>query len=115
MKQQEHKLQVACVRWIRMQYPNVLCFAIPNGGARNATTGAMLKAEGVLSGVPDLMIAQPTVKYSGLFIEMKYGKNKTSERQNEVIDLLRNVGYKVEVIRDFETFVNVVKNYLAGQ
>ena len=54
MKDIEHRLQVACVRWFRLQHPNVLIFAIPNGGQRNVVTAKRLKDEGVVAGVADL-------------------------------------------------------------
>lgn len=43
---EEHRLQVACVRWFRLQYPALshALFAVPNGGRRDAMTGAKLKA-----------------------------------------------------------------------
>lgn len=113
MKQLEHKLQCACVRWFRLQYPNVLCFAIPNGGARSALTGAMLKAEGVVAGVPDLMIAVPKNGHAGLFVEMKVKPNRPSKEQVQVIKRLEDAGYKVAVCYSFDDFVNVVNDYLA--
>lgn len=113
MKQLEHRLQCACVRWLRLQYPNVLCFAIPNGGARSALTGAMLKAEGVVAGVPDLMIAVPKNVHAGLFVEMKVKPNRPSKEQVQVIRRLEDVGYKVAVCYSFDEFVNVVDDYLA--
>lgn len=114
MKNFEHKLQCECIKWMRLQYRDVLVFAIPNGGARTSLTGAMLKAEGVVKGVPDLLVAHPTPKYSGLFIEMKVKPNKPSDAQVEIMDKLRNVGYKVEVCYSFEDFVKVVKSYLGN-
>lgn len=48
-----------------------LLFAIPNGGHRNKVTAAILKSEGVTSGVPDLFFAFPSAGCSGLFLEMK--------------------------------------------
>lgn len=113
MKQLEHKLQCACVRWLRLQHPNVLCFAIPNGGARSALTGAMLKAEGVVAGVPDLMIAMPKNGYAGLFVEMKVKPNRPSREQKEIISKLEDAGYKVAFCYAFEEFVKIVTEYLA--
>lgn len=58
--------QVAFVQWFRAQFPGVVIFAIPNGGARDAVTAGRLKREGVLPGVPDLYV--PAWK---CWIEMK--------------------------------------------
>ena len=113
MKNEEHKLQVACVKWFRYQYPDYAkrLFAIPNGGARNVVTGAMLKAEGVLPGVPDLFLAAARNKFHGLFIEMKAGGNKVSKAQSEMIDVLKNAHYKVVVCNSFEQFQAEIDEY----
>ena len=115
MKQEEHRIQCACVRWLRLTHPHLLCFAIPNGGARNAITGSMLKAEGVVAGVPDLFLAYPSGGFSGLFIEMKAGKNKPSELQQKIISKLRSNGYAVEVCYNFDNFVKIVCGYIGEE
>ena len=114
MRNDEHRLQCACVRWLRYQHPQVLCFAIPNGGARSALTGAMLKAEGVVAGVPDLMIAEPRGQFAGLFVEMKVKPNRPSKEQKDIIKRLEDAGYKVAVCYCFEDFEKVVTDYLGG-
>lgn len=111
----EHNLQVACVNWFRMQYPHArhLLFAIPNGGQRNAVVAARMKAEGVLAGVPDLLLAAPSNGAHGLFIEMKNGRaGRVSEEQGRMIAGLQAQGYRVEVCRSFEDFVETVRDYL---
>ena len=112
MKHTESSLQVACVQWFRLQYPNELLFAIPNGGARNAVTGAILKREGVTAGVPDLFLATPNMSYHGLFIEMKTQKTTTSARQKVVIEQLKKQGYAVDVCHSFEEFRSAIAKYL---
>ena len=109
----EHDLQVQCLRWLRYQYPQVLCYAIPNGGQRNTIIAAKLKAEGVVSGVPDLHIPVPRGGYASLYIEMKNGKaGRLSEHQKEVIPRLQAFGNKVVVCRTFEEFRREIKEYL---
>jgi hypothetical protein len=112
MKNQESKLQQACVTWFRLQYPNKIIFAIPNGGNRNVITATILKREGTLKGCPDLFISEPNKHYPGLFIEMKHGKNKPSKEQIDIMDKLRDRGYQVELCYSFDTFVEMVKKYL---
>ena len=114
MKQPESKLQTACVTWFRLQYPNYLLFAIPNGGARNLITGAIMRREGVVSGVPDLFLAHANFFHYGLFIEMKSAKGKLSESQKNVIDKLQLVGYHVEICNSFESFKQTIENYLTN-
>lgn len=52
----EQKLQISVVNYIRMAFPEVLCFAVPNGGKRTMIEAAMLKKMGVLAGVSDLLL-----------------------------------------------------------
>lgn len=112
MKTQESNLQISCVKWFKLQYPNTIIAAIPNGGKRNAITASILKQEGVLAGMPDLMICCAKNGYNGLFIEMKFGKNKLSSNQVEIIEKLRQENYKVEVCYTFDEFVKVCNEYL---
>ena len=85
----EHSEQMGFVRWIRTKYPGLLIFAIPNGGVRDIVTGKKLKDEGVLKGVPDLMI--PALK---IFVEMKRAKGGTvSSEQKEIMEYLTRHGY----------------------
>lgn len=55
----EQKLQIAVINYIRMAYPDVLAFSVPNGGTRNPIEAAMLKKSGVLAGVSDLLLFWP--------------------------------------------------------
>lgn len=52
----EQKLQIAVINYIRMAFPDVLCFAVPNGGKRSMIEAALLKKMGVMAGVSDLLI-----------------------------------------------------------
>lgn len=109
----EHQLQVQCVTWFKLVYKNKLIFAVPNGGRTSIGTAVKLKKEGMLSGVPDLFIAEPTKHYAGLFIEMKNGKKGVlSNNQKEVIKMLSLRGYRVEVARSFDEFQDIINWYL---
>ena len=108
----EHKLQTACVNWYKLQFKNTALFAIPNGGQRSKTTGAKLKAEGVVAGVPDLFLAVGNHNYHGLFIEIKYGRNTCSEVQSEIHLILKQSRYKVEVCYTLESFMQIICDYM---
>lgn len=108
MKHHESKLQVECVKWFRLQFPNLLIFAIPNGNKRNAITGAILKAEGVLAGVADLCIMKPNGQC--FFIEMKSEKGKQSESQKAFEAYCKTNGYCYYVVNSFDVFVYIVKS-----
>ena len=111
MKHEESNLQQACVKWFRYQYPNIIIFAIPNGGNRNVIEAARLKREGVLAGVADLMILKPNNKYYGLFVEMKTDKGKQSDNQIDFEMYCVHHHYKYSIARSLDEFISIVENY----
>ena len=110
----EHKLQCVCVKWFRLRYRRYhnLFWATPNGGTRLTLEAITLKKEGVLPGVSDLSLMVPNKDYHGYFIELKVGKNTQSENQKNFEKAVRSMGYKYDVIRDFDTFKERVTNYM---
>lgn len=116
MKTGESKLQKACVKWFRLQYPKYekLLVAIPNGGNRDAITAANLKAEGVVRGASDLVLFYPNGMHPYFCIEMKYGKNKQQESQIEWQQEVEKVGGKYMVIRTFDGFRKAIKEYFSN-
>lgn len=112
MSNQESRLQQACIKWVRYQYPDLIIYAIPNGGKRNAVTGAILKAEGVLAGVADLFVAKATKDYHGLYIEMKTAKGRQADSQRAFEEAVTREGYRYELCRSFEQFVAIIRTYL---
>ena len=112
---EESKLQQSIVKWFRLQYPEykMLLTAIPNGGNRNAITGAILKREGVVAGYPDLLLAVPKNGYHALFIEVKYGDNQLSPKQKTIIAELREQVYAVRTVWNLEQAQTGIKGYLA--
>ena len=72
-----------------------------------------LKRQGVKSGLPDMFLPVPKGSFYGLWIELKVGKNKTSENQDKWIDELCSQGYRCEVCYGFDEAVSVLKGYLS--
>lgn len=113
----EHQEQVALFRWAavaRTTYPALdLMFAIPNGGKRDAITGAVMKREGVKKGTPDLMLPVPRGEYHGLFIELKRVKGGVlTKEQQAFLMALTAKGYKADVCRGWEEAKKVIEEYL---
>lgn len=90
-------------------------FHIPNGGHRNFLEALNLKKQGVKAGVPDLFLPLPNKKYHGLFIEMKYGKNKPTPNQKEWIKYLNSVGYLAIVCYGAEQALDILKKYISDR
>ena len=89
-------------------------FHIPNGGSRNKIEAANLKRQGVKAGVPDICLPVPRNGYHGLWIELKVGKNKTTENQKRYISFLTNQGYDVAVCYGMEEAARKIVEYLGG-
>ena len=110
-KSSEYDEQVTVVQYCDLK--RIPVFAIPNGGSRHPIEAARLKASGVKAGVPDLCIPVPNSKYHSLYIEMKYGKNKTSQTQDEWIERLRQLGHKVCVCYGANEAIDEIEKYIS--
>lgn len=126
----EHEEQRAVIDWWRMycakhRLDSRLLFAIPNAGGFSGTFKtnvgrvAKLKAEGVKSGVPDLMLAIVRddigihLQFAGLFIEMKrIGGDKPTQAQQEYHALLRAQGYRVLTCYGEDEAIGAITEYL---
>ena len=118
MRHIESRIQQECVRWFRLQHPNLYWyfFAVPNGGWRSGLEAKIMKGEGVVSGVSDLLFLFPNGVYHGLCIEMKSGEkgSKQSDNQIEFQKAMRAVGYKYVVCNSFDSFKQEIEIYLNG-
>ena len=110
VKRSEAKEQEVVIEYCNIKHIPV--FAIPNGGSRNVIEAANLKRQGVKAGVPDLMIPVAKHGYHGLFIEMKVGYNKPTEKQEKWINKLRDNGYKVKVCYGANDAINTIVSYM---
>jgi hypothetical protein len=114
----EHQMQHALTEWWKLSHreyklPEFALFAIPNGGARNAVTGAILKREGVRKGIPDLMLVKRNKDYSGLFIELKAPKGIPTKEQKEFIEFANNE-YLAVICYDWQAAAKIIHNYITG-
>mgnify|MGYP000011274536 FL=1 len=111
---EEHRLQCACVKWFRMQYPSIsyVLFAIPNAARRSARNGAYMKDEGMLPGVSDLILLKSNRHYGALCIEMKTRSGKQSDSQKKWEQEAVKNGSKYIVCRSFEEFKDAVNEYI---
>jgi len=113
----EHDEQCALIDWARLpaiqkRYDGIkLMHAIPNGGQRHPAVAAKLKREGVLAGIPDIFLPKPMGGSCGLYLELKYGKNKLSDIQKRVIGALQAQGYRVEVCYNALEAISAVQDY----
>jgi hypothetical protein len=112
----EHAHQVALFMWAAMnreKYPELeWMFAIPNGGERNGIVAARMKAEGVRSGVSDIMLPTARGGFHGLFIEMKKPGGKESENQKRFGSHVGMQGYLHKCCDSWEIARDLLVEYL---
>ena len=105
-KAPEHGLQVFVINYLR--HNGVFCFAVPNGGRRDAKTGAMLKKEGALAGVSDLIVLLP--EGETVFVELKDGsKGRQSDSQVWFERIVKGLGFTYLLWRKPEDAMDFVK------
>lgn len=118
MKHLEENIQIACVRWFEYQYPQfrLLLHHSPNGGFRNAREAARFKAMGTRAGFADLLLLVPRGGYHGLAIEMKTEEksSKQSTAQKAWQKAVEEQGYKYQVCRGFDDFMELTNGYISS-
>lgn len=99
MKYPETILQSQVCRYIKLQYPKAIFHHSPNEGKRTVIQQRIIKALGVSSGFPDLIICN---EGKIICIELKAGKNKETESQRKWIDVIKSCGIPAMVCNGFE-------------
>lgn len=111
----EQERLISWASWQQNRFPELkLLFHIPNGGSRNTLEAANLKRQGVKAGVPDLFLPVAKGTYHGLFIEMKWGKNTVTDKQDEWLHDLTVQGYKAAVCYGADEAIEIITNYLTN-
>ena len=110
----EDDLQMQCVRWFRLQYPQLarLLHHSPNGGRRDAREGARFKQMGTQAGFPDLILLVAAQGYHALLLELKTRTGRQQDSQKEYQQLAEAQGYRYVVIRSLEAFMDEVNTYM---
>jgi hypothetical protein len=118
VKHEESNIQQKCVEWFKYNFPKQVIASFPNGvfisgtPVQRAKRWNILKKEGAMLGMPDLIICIASGAYHGLFIEMKTSKGVLSDNQKTTHQLLKDAGYQVKVCRSLDEFIQAVHNYL---
>lgn len=115
MKKSETTEQIALFQWAERETAIVpalaLMYHVPNEGKR--TNGAILKAAGLKKGVPDVCLPVPSGGFHALYIELKFGRNKTSEEQDAYMELLRQQGNETAVCYSAQEAKDKILDYLS--
>lgn len=133
----EQELQAQVADYLRLRYPSVL-FHSDFGSGIKLTMGQAIKQKRLNGGRrswPDMFIAEPKAKtvdrstntqrfYSGLFIELKKPgtriltrkgtlvSNEHIREQFDMLESLRQAGYKAEFAIGFDEAKNIIDEYL---
>jgi len=87
-------------------------FATLNGVKLHMGQAKKAKASGNKRGVPDIILPYNNGKYSGLFIELKVGKNKPTKEQKDYINFLRQNNYYADVRYGSQEAVDLIVDYI---
>jgi hypothetical protein len=96
----EARIQAAIVEWIRTVAPEVIVFAVPNGGLRSKSEAARMKWTGTLAGVPDLVVIGPGGR--AYFMEVKAPGGTVSKPQSDMMLHLSVAGSKCRVMKSID-------------
>jgi hypothetical protein len=110
----ESSTQQASVLWFNAQYNHLkgLLFAVPNEGKRSKATSSRMSAEGMVSGVFDMILLIPMNGYGSLCVEFKAKDGYLSPKQREWRDKAERMGNKAVVCRSVDEFIREVNEYL---
>lgn len=106
----EHSEQTRFVMRVRAFHPDVLCFAVPNGASVSAAQRLRLTHEGMMAGVPDLLLF--CAGLPPLAIEMKTDTGKASKEQLQAHRVLLDRGVVVQLCRSAEEAYNAMTAWL---
>ncbi|PWK30876.1 VRR-NUC domain-containing protein [Pseudomonas sp. OV226] len=109
--------QAALISELRARMPKVadLIYHVPNGGHRHKSVAGKLKQQGVVAGIPDLVLTMARGGYFGLYIEFKATPPNdagVSAEQHERIRKLNEQGYLAIVCRGHFEAVEAIRDYL---
>lgn len=115
MKKSETTEQIILFQWAERTKDIIpalaLIYHVPNEGKRS--NGGILKAAGLKKGVPDVCLPVPSGGFHSLYIELKYGRNKTTEEQDAYMELLRQQGNETAVCYSAQDAKDKILDYLS--
>ena len=93
----------------RLKLSGIVCHHSPNAGKRSVIGGKRIKADGMITGWPDLTVVGP----EGLvgFLEVKAPGGKLSEAQKEIARMLTDMGHTWAVVMSQDAAVEILKHW----
>lgn len=113
----ETKIQQSVVQWFKERYSDIYetgaFFAVPNEGKRSIATASRMRAEGMVSGVSDLILLVPKGGFHGLCIEMKAIGGKLTDKQRDWLKHRAKSGYMTAVCYSLDDAMSVIDTYFS--
>lgn len=114
----EHQEQCEIFKWAKLmegKYPELkYMFGTLNGVKLTIGQATKAKRGGNKKGVCDIVWPYSNGKYSGLFIELKVGKNTASKEQRDFIKFTRDQGYYSDVRYGSKEAIDLIIDYIEG-
>jgi hypothetical protein len=109
--------QAALLAEIQLKHPEAfaLIYHVPNGGHRHIKVAMDLKKQGVVAGIPDLVLTMARGGYFGLYIEFKAtppNDAPVSAEQHKRLAALNAQGYLAIVCRGHFDAMEQLRAYL---
>ena len=114
----ESKIQIEFFQLVREdeELKNLPIFSVPNGGLRDMGTSRIMKEEGLLSGVWDILSLTPNSTYNGFIIETKALNGSTSSEQDKFENMVNPIGepkrFDTYIMKNPKEGYRFVKEYL---
>lgn len=114
--QPEQIEHINVVNWFNHNFPELAddFHHFANERRCSIQQGKLLKRMGVKKGVSDFFLALPVPenKSSGLWIELKVGKNKPTKEQSDFLERKTTRGYQCALVWGAEAAKEIIMNYL---
>lgn len=104
----ENEMLPAMVAWFRENYPEIAPLIVYVPRAEKA-----IEKKGATYGSADLIILYPTNGYSSLCVQVLNRTERNSDCHKRWRALVENEGNKCVTIRDLESFVEALEDYLS--
>ncbi len=113
---EETALQIVCKTWFDDNYRLLkkAFLKIHNEGRKTLIQAKEDKAAGIVAGAADSLLSVAKCGYNGFYIEFKTPSGTQSKHQKVFQKLVEYLGYKYIVIRDKETFIHEIEDYLGN-
>jgi len=114
-KQPEYELQKAVCKYLSLQHSDIFYNGSAGGMRTFMSVAKKMKATGYKAGFPDLFLYEARKGYNGLAIELKVKGNYAKKNQKDILEKLRQKGYKAEICTGLDQTIETINQYLSDE